>query len=136
MKPVVAAGLGRHAGEGKGDVASTGGLARMRQLVHQASMIIVTGSVRLDPSHREHGFALGRAHSARSRAEGGCIAHDCMADSEDADRMMFLEYWRDMGALQAHFAVPESREFVREIAALAVSPPEMRIFEAEEIRRG
>ncbi|MGH6786834.1 MAG: putative quinol monooxygenase [Novosphingobium sp.] len=98
-------------------------------------MIIITGSAVLRPQHREQGFALGIEHSARSRGEPGCIAHNCHADAENADRIVFVEEWADMAAVQAHFAVPESGAFVRELSALAVGAPEMRLFEATELRR-
>ena len=39
-------------------------------------MIIVTGSVRARPDTEAELVALCREHSARSRAEEGCIAHN------------------------------------------------------------
>ena len=98
-------------------------------------MIVITGSAVLHPDHREQGFALGVEHSARSRAEPGCLAHNCHADLENPDRIVFVELWQDMAAVQAHFAVPESGEFVRVLGALAIGAPEMRLFEAVELRR-
>lgn len=97
-------------------------------------MIIITGSIRLKPEHREAGFAEGMAHSRRSRAEPGCIAHDCHSDAEDPNRIVFVEEWTDMPAVQVHFAVPESGAFVRAVSAMAEEPPEMRIFEAAELK--
>jgi quinol monooxygenase YgiN len=96
-------------------------------------MIIITGSVQLRPEHRDAAFALGIEHSARSRAEPGCCAHNCHADAEDPTRMVFVEEWADMAAVSAHFAVPESGEFVRAVSAMAVAVPVMRIFGAEEV---
>ena len=96
-------------------------------------MIIITGSVALDPARRDKALVLGCEHSARSRAEEGCISHNCYIDAEDANRMHFFEQWRDMEAVQKHFAVPESGAFVSEIAALAVKSPEIAIFSAEPV---
>lgn len=96
-------------------------------------MIIVTGSAVIRPDCREQALAVGTAHSARSRAEPGCIGHHCHIDAENADRLVFVEYWSDMAALQAHFAVPESGAFVREMTALAVAPPVIQLFQAQEI---
>ena len=99
-------------------------------------MIIITGGIAMKPESREHAIALGAEHSARSRAEPGCIAHNCHVDVEDSNRLVFVELWDDMAAVRAHFAVPESGEFVRQLAALGDGAPEMRIFEASEARRG
>ena len=98
-------------------------------------MIVITGSAVLHPDHREQGFALGVEHSARSRAEPGCLAHNCHADLENPDRIVFVEEWADMAAVRAHFAVPESGEFVRALSGMAIGTPEMRLFEASELQR-
>lgn len=96
-------------------------------------MILVTGEVRVSPSDRDEGLRLGCEHSRRSRTEPGCIAHRCLIDAEDPDRIAFLEEWADLTALQRHFAVPESGEFVRRLAALSVEAPVMRIFATQEV---
>lgn len=98
-----------------------------------AGMILITGSVQLRPEMREAAFALGIEHSARSRAEPGCLAHNCHADAEDPYRMVFVEEWADVAAVKTHFAVPESGAFVRAVSAMAVAVPVMRIFGAEEV---
>ena len=98
-------------------------------------MIIITGSAIIRPEHRTKALALGVEHSARSRAEPGCIAHNCHIDAEDPNRIVFVEEWADMAAVKVHFAVPASGEFVQQLGAWAVGRPEMKIFEAEEVGR-
>lgn len=98
-------------------------------------MIIITGSIRMKPEHRAEAIRLGIAHSTRSRAEPGCIAHHCHIDCEDEARLVFVEEWADMAAVQAHFAVPASGAFVRELAAMGEGRPVMRLFEASEVER-
>ena len=96
-------------------------------------MIIITGGAAIKPEHLAEAVALGVKHSARSRAEPGCIAHNCHIDAEDANRIVFVELWAHMAAVQVHFAVPESGAFVRQLGAMAVGRPEMKIFEATEL---
>ncbi|MEQ1639690.1 MAG: antibiotic biosynthesis monooxygenase [Novosphingobium sp.] len=98
-------------------------------------MIIITGSVTIRPEHFDEALALGIEHSRRSRAEPGCIAHNCHVDSEAPRRIVFVEEWADLVVVAAHFAVPESGKFVSRLAAMAEISPEMRIFMAEEQRR-
>lgn len=86
-------------------------------------MIIITGSIVVKPGCHEQALALGIAHSARSRAEPGCLAHNCHIDAENPDRIVFIEQWADMAAVQVHFAVPASGAFVQELSALAATPP-------------
>ena len=94
-------------------------------------MIIVLGSVRTDAENRAAIEAESIAHCTRSRAEPGCIAHNCHFDAEDPDRLVFVEKWADVEALRAHFAVAESHHFVSKLRALAKAPPVMEIFSAE-----
>ena len=97
-------------------------------------MIIITGSANIRPEHRDAALRLGVEHSARSRGEPGCLAHNCNIDAEDPLRLVFVEEWADMAAVKVHFAVPESGQFVRGIAAMAETAPVMRLFGAEEIK--
>ena len=97
-------------------------------------MIIVTGSVRTQPETEAELVALCREHCARSRAEDGCIAHNVHRDCDDPDLLVFVEYWRDMAALNAHFALKESREFVKTARRLSAGGTPMRIFEAAEVK--
>ena len=96
-------------------------------------MIIITGSVTLRPEHLADGVAQCVAHSARSRAEPGCHAHNCHIDCENPNRVVFVEHWVDMAAVQAHFAVPESRGFVAALRAMAETEPEMSVWAAEKV---
>ena len=97
-------------------------------------MIIVTGSVRTRPETAAELVALCRDHCARSRAEDGCISHNVHADCDDPALLVFVEYWRDMDALKAHFALKESREFVKTARQLSAGGTRMRIFRAEEVK--
>ena len=96
-------------------------------------MIVITGSAVLKPETRDAAIALGVAHSARSRGEPGCIAHNVQVDAEDPRRLVFLELWSDAAAVRAHFAVPESGAFVRALSGMAQGAPEMRIYQAEDV---
>ncbi|MBK8071299.1 MAG: antibiotic biosynthesis monooxygenase [Ramlibacter sp.] len=93
-------------------------------------MIIVLGHVVAQPGRLDEALALSQAHVARSRAEPGCIAHAVHRDTENPQRLVFVEQWADMDALKAHFRVPESRAFGKALMALATEPPGMALFDA------
>ena len=96
-------------------------------------MILITGHIILTLEHHERMIALGAEHSARSRSEPGCLAHNCHIDVENPDRLMFVEEWESIDAVRAHFAVPASAAFVAEMRALSPQPPVIRIYTAEDI---
>ena len=95
-------------------------------------MIIIIGHIITSPETAAETTLLCTEHSARSRAEPGCLAHNVHADCEDPARLVFVERWADMNALRAHFALPESQAFVREMRALSPAPTERKIYMAEE----
>jgi quinol monooxygenase YgiN len=97
-------------------------------------MIIVLGAVRIRPGTLESALAISKKHVARSRTEPGCIAHGVYHDAEDGERLIFVEKWLDREALRAHFQVPESREFVRELQAYCAAAPAMNVYAADELR--
>ena len=93
-------------------------------------MVIVTGSIRARPDTVERVLSLSLEHVHRSRLEPGCLLHSVHHDAEDPSRFVFLEHWADADTLRAHFEVPASRVFVRELAALGEGAPEIAIYEA------
>ena len=96
-------------------------------------MLIVTGSIQARPDSIDQVLTLSLTHVQRSREEPGCLMHSVHRDAEDPLRLVFLEHWADGDALRAHFAVPESGEFVRAATALAAQPPEISIYEAHPL---
>lgn len=96
-------------------------------------MIIVLGSVLIQPAKFEQALQISQAHVARSRLEAGCIEHGVHLDADNPNRLVFVERWASQAALQAHFAVPASRHTVRALAALAAAPPSISLFTAEPL---
>jgi quinol monooxygenase YgiN len=96
-------------------------------------MVIVWGSIEAMPGKLEEAIQLSLDHVHRSRTEPGCIRHSVHIDVENRARLVFFEEWADMPALQTHFAVPESGDFVERVGRLAVGPPEMKIFESSQV---
>jgi quinol monooxygenase YgiN len=98
-------------------------------------MIIVTGTILAKPDTFDTVLKLSREHVERSRREDGCISHDVHVDTENRLRLFFYEQWRDEAALRAHFAVPESRGFVKALRDLIVETTGTQIWNAEKIER-
>ena len=96
-------------------------------------MIIISASITVPPAERAEIIALCIEHSARSRAEPGCLSHHINADCEAPDRLFFYEEWQDEAAVAAHFAVPESGAFVQRLSEMAGGRPEIEIYRAEAV---
>ena len=98
-------------------------------------MIMVIGAVTAQDSTFDELREVAQQHVERSRREPGCVSHAMSIDSENPLRLVFVEEWADLAALQAHFTVPESRAFAAEAARLGHSA-ELRIFDAQLVRAG
>ena len=96
-------------------------------------MILVLGSVIAQSGRVQEALALSQEHVARSRAEPGCITHAVHIDSENPNRLVFVEQWADQAALAQHFKVPASRSFVKALTSLAAETPSMAIYEATQL---
>jgi quinol monooxygenase YgiN len=94
-------------------------------------VIIVTGNIRARADSIDEILRHSLEHVQRSRLEPGCLLHSVHRDVEDPLNVVFIEHWRDRDALNAHFAVPASGQFVNAVSGLASEPPNINIFEAE-----
>ena len=97
-------------------------------------MIIVRGSVVAAEGHVAELVEICLEHVRRSREEPGCLEHGIHADAENPARLSFFELWADEESLRRHFAVPESRAFVKRARELSVEASRIEIFRAEPVR--
>lgn len=98
-------------------------------------MVIVLGVAMVRDGHVEEALQLSQQHVARSRREPGCIEHGVHVDYENAQRLVFVEKWHDQAALEQHFKVSASVEFVEALQPLLVLSPEIEIFDAARVNR-
>jgi len=96
-------------------------------------MLVVTGSIQARLDTLEQLRKLSLEHVTRSRTEPGCLEHGVAVDANDGLRLVFFERWADRESLLAHFRVPASREFAKQVAKLAAHPPELATYEASEL---
>ncbi len=94
-------------------------------------MIIITGTVVARPETLEELLAVSLEHVHRSREEPGCLSHDVYTHAENPLRLFFFETWADQAAVNAHFAVPESRSFVKAVNLLAAEASAIGVYKAE-----
>ncbi len=97
-------------------------------------MIIVLGHIVVKEDMLEEALALSQRHVTRSRGESGCITHGVHIDSENPQRLVFVEKWRDHASLSAHFKQSGSLEFMRALEGLLVEAPEMSIYQANQAK--
>lgn len=99
-------------------------------------MIVILGSILAKPDTFEALRKLGVEHSARSRAEPGCVAHNVHVDCENPLRIVFVEKWKDQAAVAQHFKVKASIDFVMKARELGAAPPMIDIYDGKELPFG
>lgn len=82
-------------------------------------MIIVAGSIEVDPAQRAAFLATRVEGMRRSRGERGCLEYTFSADPLDPGRIVLLERWESKEALDAHIAgmanAPRGEDEVRPV---------------------
>ena len=97
-------------------------------------MIIVLGSVIVKDGCIDEALKISQQHVERSRNEPGCITHGVHLDSENSQRLVFVEKWSDQASLTQHFKEPTSIEFVKQLKEIVANTPEMSIFDATQLK--
>jgi quinol monooxygenase YgiN len=80
-------------------------------------MILIAGTVDVDPERREAALAAGRPHMEATRGWPGCLDYLWSADPLVPGRIYVYERWSDRESLAAHFAGPHYRAMRDTIAA-------------------
>lgn len=83
-------------------------------------MIVVSGTVEIDPADLERALEAGRTAAAESRAEPGCRTYAFYQDIEAPARLRVFEEWDDGAALDRHFQTPHFQAFGAVLRSLRI----------------
>ena len=97
-------------------------------------MILVTGTLVAKPDSFDRLLELSLEHVHRSRSEPGCREHGVYRDTEEPMRLHFFEKWTDAKALEDHFALASSTDFVAAATSLVAEPPTLEVYDATRLR--
>ncbi len=89
-------------------------------------MIVVIGRVRTDLERRAELVRIGQKVASASRAERGCVSYCLYESTESENDFVFVEEWEDNEALERHFATAHVGEFMQDIPATIVAPPDVK----------
>lgn len=84
-------------------------------------MIVIAGTVRLDPDRLNQARPAMAKMMAASRAEDGCLAYSYALDVEDPGLLRVFEIWRDGPAFEAHTRAPHLAEWRAAWPAIGLS---------------
>ena len=93
-------------------------------------MIIVTGTVRVDPARSEAAREIMERMITASRAEDGCIEYAYAHDLLEPGLVRVNEAWRDRAALSAHFQTPHMAAWRGVFPSLGITDRNLALYEA------
>lgn len=97
-------------------------------------MMIITGDLMIREGSMPEALVVCQKHVEHSRQEPGCISHNVYCDPEDSSRLFFFEQWQDQAAIDKHFALPSSKDFVTQVREFVTAPPNLQIFSTQQIK--
>ncbi len=89
-------------------------------------MLVVAGTISLDPGQRSVAEAAFDRMRAATLAEPGCISYEAYLDRTDPGIVFIFERWRSQEDLDAHFATSHMADFGVALAGCGVRGMEVR----------
>jgi quinol monooxygenase YgiN len=92
-------------------------------------MIIVSGTIRIDPADAEKAAEAATAVAKASRAEEGCSAYGFWQDLNDPGLYRVFEEWASQEAIDQHMATPHMAEFMGAMGQMTVTEMDLSRYE-------
>lgn len=92
-------------------------------------MIIVAGTVRIEPSKLGSARLEMEKMIKASRAEDGCLDYSYSVDVLDPHVVHVFEAWRDRASLQRHFKMPHLEAWRAAWTLIGVSDRNLQMYE-------
>ena len=93
-------------------------------------MIVVAGTISIDPAKRDVAIAAIRDLMAETRKEKGCVVYVMSGDFEDAGCIRLFEEWESQEAIDAHVKAPHMAKFQAQIPNLGFRGMKLERYEA------
>lgn len=92
-------------------------------------MIMVSGTVRIDPARSQAAHDIMQTMITASRKEDGCIDYAYAIDVLDPSVVRVHEIWRDRAALDAHSRTPHLEEWRAAWPTLGITDRKLQLIE-------
>ena len=96
-------------------------------------MIVVAGTVRIDPAKLDRARVEMAKMIAASRAEDGCFGYSYAIDVLDPQVVRVFEAWRDRAALEAHFNTPHIAAWRAAWPSIGISDRKLEAYDVSNV---
>ena len=97
-------------------------------------MLIVAGTLTVDPADHAAFLAAAAEAGVRTLAEDGCLQYGFWADPERPGRFLVFEAWESEAHLDAHLRTPHLKSFQRSLAEMGPRESSVRRYLVETVR--
>lgn len=94
-------------------------------------MVVIEGTVRIDPAHLDRAKPAMEKMVLASRAEPGCIDYAYAFDLMDDGLIRVSERWQDRDSLKAHFQTTHMAAWRAVWPSLNIQDRSLRLYEAD-----
>ena len=96
-------------------------------------MIIIAGTVPIDPAKKAGALEAMKTMQAASEAEPGCIRYRFYLDPWDESQVLIFEEWKDEQSLQLHFQTPHMATFNEAIPEYVTGAMQIKRYEVSSV---
>lgn len=96
-------------------------------------MLVIAGTIPIDPEKKEGALAAMQAMSEASEAEDGCISYRFYINPWDDSQILIFEEWETEAALQAHFEMPHMATFRQEIPKYVTGQMQIKRYNVSKV---
>ncbi len=97
-------------------------------------MIIIAGTVQINPSQRDHALQAARMMCTASEAEAGCLVYRIAEDIQQPNTFRIFELWDNEAALEAHFQTDHMATFNALLPTFLAGEPQIRRYDVDTFR--
>jgi quinol monooxygenase YgiN len=92
-------------------------------------MIVIIGTMNVEPSHREALLEAAKAVMAETLKEDGCLQYGFLADLTDPGLVHVVERWESEAHLEPHMKSEHIRSFGRALKPLDITGRDFTMYE-------
>lgn len=96
-------------------------------------MIIVAGTISIDPADLEVYREVSGPMIEATLAEEGCVTYNFAQSVVDPTEIRIFEIWESKDALEAHFVAPHMATFQAALGGLKIGNRNLAIYEADKV---
>ncbi len=96
-------------------------------------MLVIAGTISLDPAKRDEAIAAAVAMMEETRKEPGCISYTFSADLTSAGDFRIFEEWESQEALDAHFKAPHMAKFQGQMGGFGIRGMKVQRYEVSSV---